>query len=69
VLTHFGVIIIGNLSTRYRNISKDAEPEPIIIAARSTVTGTPVEASAVSTSRREGKCLLKFAPVSPSPLR
>ena len=42
VLTHFGVIMIGNRSTRYRKISNDAEPAPTIIAGRSTVTGTPV---------------------------
>src|ERR1035438_9412740 len=33
VLTHFGVIMTGNRWTRYRRISKDAEPEPMIIAA------------------------------------
>ena len=28
VLTHLGVIITGNRSTKYRRISNDAEPEP-----------------------------------------
>ena len=69
VFTHFGVIMTGNRWTRYRRISKEAEPEPMIIAARSTVTGTPAEASAPSTSRREDRCLLRCEPVSPRPPR
>ncbi len=40
MLTHFGVTITGSLSARYLNISKLALPEPSIMAARRTVTGT-----------------------------
>ncbi len=67
--THRGVIMIGNRSTRYRRISNDAEPEPMIMAARNTVTGTEPDARAVSTSRREARCSLSLSPISPKPPR
>ena len=40
VLSHFGVIITGSFSTRSRIISNDALPEPSMIPARRTVSGT-----------------------------
>lgn len=40
VLSHFGAIITGSFSTKSRMISKDAPPEPIMIAALSDVKGT-----------------------------
>ena len=39
-LTQRGVTMTGSRSTRYRRISKEALPEPKIIAALRTVTGT-----------------------------
>ena len=41
VLAHFGVIMKGSFSARSRMISKEAEPEPTMIEARSVVRGTP----------------------------
>ena len=38
--THLGTTITGNTSTSERSISKLALPEPMITAARSSVTGT-----------------------------
>ena len=67
--THRGVTITGNRSTRYRKISNDADPEPTIIAARNTVTFTPVDDSSASTSRRDRRCSDSPVPVSPNPPR
>jgi hypothetical protein len=39
------------------------------IPARKTVTGTEPDANIASTSRREERCSLRPAPVSPSPPR
>ena len=41
----------------------------MIMAARSTVTGTGPAASLASTSRREERCSLSPGPVSPRPPR
>ncbi len=38
--TQRGVTIAGRTSTRYRSISKLADPDPMMSAARSSVTGT-----------------------------
>ena len=48
--THRGVTMTGSTSTRYRSISKLAEPEPMMIAARSSVTGTGPSARIWPTS-------------------
>ena len=69
VVTHFGVTITGSLSTRYRRISNEAEPAPMIIAARKVVTGTPLEASSFSTCLRDRRCSLRSDPISPRPPR
>ena len=37
LLIHLGATIIGNFSTKSRTISKDAEPDPIMILERKTV--------------------------------
>ena len=50
VSTHLGVTIAGSTSTRFRSISKLAEPDPMMTAARSSVTGTGPEASTRPTS-------------------
>ena len=39
-VTHRGQTITGSTSTRCRSISKEALPEPMITAARSSVSGT-----------------------------
>ena len=35
--------MIGSRSVRWRSISNEAEPEPIITPARSSIVGTPLE--------------------------
>jgi hypothetical protein len=50
VLTHLGVTMTGRRSARYLSISKDALPEPSIMAARRQVTGTPPSRRIFSTS-------------------
>lgn len=56
VETQLGVTMTGSRSVRYRSISKDAEPEPMMTAARSTVTGTPASSRMRATSARERRC-------------
>ena len=51
-VTHRGQIIAGSTSTRWRSISNDALPEPMITAARSSVTGTVPPARIRPTSWR-----------------
>ncbi len=46
----------GSRSVRYRSISNEAEPEPRITAARSTVVGTPESSRMRPTSARDRKC-------------
>ena len=41
---------------RYRSISNDAEPEPMMTAARSTTVGTPLRRKMSATSPRERRC-------------
>jgi hypothetical protein len=69
LLTHRGVTITGSRSVRYRSISKDAEPEPMITAARSTVVGTPLASRISPTSLRESRCSLSSSPSGYSPPR
>ena len=54
--TQRGVTIAGSLSVRYRSISNDADPEPMMTAARRTTVGTPAPARIRPTSARERKC-------------
>ncbi len=53
VSTQRGVTITGSRSVRWRSISKEAEPEPMITAARSSAVGTPLARSTRPTSTRE----------------
>jgi len=50
VSTQRGQIITGSRSTSARIISKDVLPEPITIAARSSMVGTPEAARTCPTS-------------------
>ena len=50
---HFGTTMAGRFLTSCRVISQEMPPAPTTIAARSTVTGTPLAPSSFSTSRRE----------------
>ena len=52
VATQRGVIMMGSRSVRARSISKDALPEPMTMAARNSVTGTPCRASSAPVSCR-----------------
>jgi hypothetical protein len=54
--THFGVTITGSRSVRYRSISNDADPLPMITAACSAATGTPLPSRMSPTSARERWC-------------
>jgi len=55
-----GVVMIGKRWVRWRSISKEADPDPIMMPARSSRTGTDVEARFVPVSIREVRCLLRF---------
>ena len=52
VFTHRGVIITGSRSVRYRNISNEAEPEPMMTPARNSMVGTPLARRIRPTSAR-----------------
>ena len=54
--THLGVTMIGKWLTRSRITSKAAEPGPIIIPARTSVTGTLPLRNSRPVSRREVRC-------------
>ena len=56
VLTHFGVTMAGSRSVRYRSISNEADPLPMITAACSTAVGTPLDCRMSPTSPRERRC-------------
>lgn len=56
VRTQLGVTITGSRSVRYRSISKDAEPDPMMTAARSTAVGTPDSSRIRPTSLRDRRC-------------
>ncbi len=52
VLTHDGVVMTGSTSVKCRIISKLTEPDPMITAARSSVTGTvPAERTRPTSCR------------------
>ena len=53
LFTQRGVTITGSRSVRYRSISKDADPEPMMTAARRTTVGTPTDDRIRPTSSRE----------------
>ena len=65
--THRGVTIAGRCSVRYRSISNDAEPLPMMMPARNSMTGTPVLASTLPTERRDSRCLLRFSSLAMPP--
>ena len=68
VRTHFGVVITGRTSVRERSISKEREPDPMITAARTSVTGVAPEARMLPTSwrlLRWGECSASSEPSPP----
>ena len=69
VATHRGVIMTGRRSVRCRRISNDALPEPMITAARNSVTGTPAAASSAPVSCRLARWCERSASSSPRPPR
>ncbi len=69
VLTQRGVIMTGRRSVSVRIISNESEPEPTMIAARNSVTGTPDSRSTSPTSCRERRCSERSASGSPNPPR
>ncbi len=69
VPTQRGVIMIGRRSVRWRRISNDALPEPMITAARNSVTGTPWAASSAPVSWRLARWCDRSAESSPRPPR
>ncbi len=69
VSTQRGVTIAGSTSTRLRSISKLADPEPMMTAARSSVTGTGPDASTRPTSCRLARCGDRSSASCPSPPR
>lgn len=56
VLSHFGAIIIGSFSTKSRIISNEVPPEPIIMAARKTVSDASASDNKVSAFFLELRC-------------
>ena len=69
VRTQRGVIMTGRCSTRLRSSSKEALPEPMMMAARNSVTGTPCAASSAPTCWRLARCAESLLSGSPSPPR
>ena len=67
--THFGQIIRGSLETSDRSISKEALPEPTIMAALSSVTGTRPARRTSPTSWRLSRWGESFSAFRPSPPR
>lgn len=53
--TQRGVTMTGSRSVRYRSISKLAEPEPMITAARNTTAGVGASSRIWPTSAREAR--------------
>ena len=43
----------GSRSVRYRNISKDADPDPMITLARNSITEAPDDRNTLPTCIRE----------------
>ncbi len=54
--TQRGVIIAGSRSVRYRSISNDAEPDPMITLARNSTVGTPEARSNWPTTTLDRMC-------------
>ena len=50
--------MIGNRCVIWRTISNEAEPDPIIIPARSSSTGTPYFANEAPVFALEARCWL-----------
>src|SRR5947209_3228158 len=63
--THFGVVITGNRSVRWRTISKDAEPDPITMPACSTTVSTPDSIRILATLFRDCRCRERSHPAPP----
>ena len=59
--------MIGKRWVKWRNISKLADPEPIIIPARSSRTGTEVVARDCPVIARDAKCLLMLTSLAIPP--
>ena len=55
--THRGTTMAGSTSTMLRSISKLALPEPMMTAARSSVTGTGPSARVRPTRWRLSRCV------------
>ena len=51
LMSIFGTTMTGSTSTRLRSISKLALPDPMMMAARSSVTGTGPAASTAAATR------------------
>ena len=59
-LSQRGVTITGSFSTMSRIISNEADPDPMIMLARSTVScAVRAWPSTSSTARRERRCTLR----------
>ncbi|GAA3127173.1 hypothetical protein GCM10017687_47400 [Streptomyces echinatus] len=69
VRTQLGVTITGSRSVRYRSISKDTDPEPMMTAARRTAVGTPEASRMRPTSARDLRCGESRSPGTPAGVR
>ena len=70
VETHFGVVITGSFSTRFRIISKLALPDPMITPARTQIHCTfGFELRISPVSIRLSKCWLVCSFFTPKPPR
>ena len=67
--TQRGVTITGSRSTNARIISNDKLPEPMMMDARNSITGTPCARNRSPTSCRLRKCADKSGSSSPNPPR
>ena len=69
VETQRGTTMAGRFLTSWRVSSQEIPPAPTMMPARSAVTGTPVEPSSSSTSRRERRWGDSSPSSAPSPPR
>ncbi len=53
VRTQRGVVMTGSRSVRYRSISKETDPDPMITEALNATVGTPEPRRIASTSARD----------------
>ena len=67
--THLGVVMTGRRLVRWRTISNDADPEPMMTPACRIIVSTPDAIRIRPTSVRECRCRDSWAPSGCRPPR